>query len=174
MVELLYSFVPIVDDRTRVLVLGTMPSAISLRKKEYYANPNNIIWTIIYEIFGGTQELGPSTKYEEKISYLKQKGIGLWDVLKECERKGSGDSEIKNGALNDFKGLISKYPDIRTICFNGQKARKLFFSFYDQGSFIGMKFINMPSTSPANASIPFEMKVEMWRNIRKEIEDTFS
>ena len=38
---------PWVDENTRVLIVGTMPSEQSLAKQTYYANPKNKFWTYI-------------------------------------------------------------------------------------------------------------------------------
>ena len=35
---------PVIDDKTEVLILGTLPSDISLTKGQYYANPANDFW----------------------------------------------------------------------------------------------------------------------------------
>ena len=37
----------IIDKNTTLLILGSYPSVMSLRKKEYYANPSNDFWRII-------------------------------------------------------------------------------------------------------------------------------
>jgi hypoxanthine-DNA glycosylase len=165
--EILHSMAPIIEADSRVLILGTMPSTISLQMREYYANPRNHFWSIMYAIYGTTPNTKPSLNYQEKLALLKQNQIGLWDVLKECERYGSGDPDIKNGALNDFSGFLATHPSIKCVCFNGQKASKLFFRKYDEKTFTSVKFFILPSTSPANAGVPFSEKVEAWRVIRK-------
>jgi methylated-DNA-[protein]-cysteine S-methyltransferase len=162
----LRSFAPVIDPDTRILILGTMPSIISLQKGEYYANPRNNFWRIVFAVFDRPQGLEQSPGYAEKIGFLRQNRIGLWDVLRECEREGSGDSEINGGVSNDLLELTSIYRNVRCICFNGQKARKLFFRSNDERSFTDVNFISLPSTSPANAGMPFNEKVEKWRAIR--------
>ena len=44
-----------------------------------------------------------SEVFEEKIALLQTNKIGLWDVLENCERKGSLDIHIKNHKENDFE-----------------------------------------------------------------------
>ena len=38
---------PIVDNNTRVLIVGSMPGQQSLEKKQYYGNPRNHFWSIM-------------------------------------------------------------------------------------------------------------------------------
>ena len=98
-----------------------MPSTISLQRGEYYANPMNQFWRIISSVLGSTTD--PQYRsYADKTILLSTNGIGLWDVLKECERKGSGDPDIKNGVSNNFIEFLSEYSNVKCICFNGQKA----------------------------------------------------
>jgi G:T/U-mismatch repair DNA glycosylase len=39
-------FDPVVDERTRLLVLGSLPGEKSLLLQEYYGNRQKIFWTI--------------------------------------------------------------------------------------------------------------------------------
>jgi hypoxanthine-DNA glycosylase len=45
---LLHGLPPIIDDGARVLILGNMPSVMSLGAQEYYANPRNAFWKLSY------------------------------------------------------------------------------------------------------------------------------
>ena len=93
------SFAPIIDDKSKVLILGTMPGGKSLEKQQYYANPRNQFWKIIDNLFDETLP----TDYEKKINFLKDKRIALWDVLKACSREGSLDANIKK---TGFIGIL--------------------------------------------------------------------
>lgn len=42
---------PIVFEDSKILIVGSMPSAISLKEQMYYANKNNRFWKILKEIF---------------------------------------------------------------------------------------------------------------------------
>ena len=60
--------------------------------------------------------------YEEKVSCLKKHHIALWDTLQSCERESSLDSNIKEEEYNDIDDLLSRYPQIKKVIFNGKIA----------------------------------------------------
>jgi hypoxanthine-DNA glycosylase len=153
---MIQSFPPFVNLTTEILILGTMPGITSLKKQEYYAHPRNHFWKIIYTLFN---DLPISENFEEKINVLQRNNIGLWDVLQNCERKGSLDTHIKNHQENDFKMLFSKFSKINKIVFNGKESHKFFTKKF--GQIKGITYYVMPSTSPAN-TMSFEKKLEFW------------
>lgn len=146
---------PWIDDKTRILIVGTMPGDESIKKQMYYANPQNRFWKYIQEILNNGIELKTP---KEKREFLQSKGIGLWDSLSKCERNGSLDSNIGNEQANDF----SKFQSVKYILFNGQKAAQ-YFKKYNAEYLENRKSEKLPSTSPANASIPDNIKFEKWK-----------
>jgi hypoxanthine-DNA glycosylase len=151
------SFPPFIDKNAEVLILGTMPGAMSLFKQEYYAHKQNAFWKIMFSLFS---ELPVAEDFEDKKKLLGQNNIALWDVLKNCEREGSLDTNIKNHVENDIEGLLAEYPNIRKILFNGKESYKYFQRKF--GTIENVGIIVLPSTSPAN-TIKFEKKLEAWR-----------
>jgi len=138
------SFPPIINNDSRVLILGSMPGAESLRQKQYYANPRNQFWPIIYLLFGEE----PEEAYEQRTRFLLDKGIALWDVIEKCERAGSLDANIRNEQPNRVGQLLRAYPAIRLVAFNGTKAYDTFkrkLGFEQDGS---REYRLLPSTSP--------------------------
>jgi hypoxanthine-DNA glycosylase len=150
------SFPPFVNSQTEILILGTMPSIASLEKQEYYAHKRNHFWKIMYTQLSN---LPVSEIFEEKIQLLQDNKIGLWDVLENCERKGSLDIHIKNHTENDFKTLFKEFPAITKIIFNGKESHKYFLKKF--GQIKGITYSVMPSTSPAN-TMSFENKLKIW------------
>lgn len=150
------SFFHLLHENTKILILGTIPGNASLEKLEYYGHPRNNFWRIIYTFF---KEESIPTLFEDKITFLLSKNIGLWDVLQQCERKGSLDVNIKNQKENDFETLFKNYPSITKIIFNGKESHKYFLKKF--GQIKGITYYVMPSTSPAN-TISFEKKLEIW------------
>ena len=150
------SFPYFIDSKTEILILGTMPGAMSLEKQEYYAHPRNHFWKIICTLFAA---LPIPINFEDKIKILKENKIGIWDVLENCERKGSLDIHIKNHKENDFETLLKKFPRIRKIVFNGKQSHAFFIKKF--GQIEGITYFVMPSTSPAN-TMSFENKLNNW------------
>jgi methylated-DNA-[protein]-cysteine S-methyltransferase len=161
MARMIRSFAPIIDKISRVLILGTMPGPESLRKRQYYANPANQFWKIIYRILD--EQEAPPSDYWERIKFLKKNGIALWDVLETCEREGASDSKIKNGTPNDFRTLLRRSPNLKSILFNGRQAEHYFKKFACPE---GMKCIGLPSTSPANARMSLDEKISCWSVVK--------
>jgi hypoxanthine-DNA glycosylase len=153
---MIQSFSAFVNSKTETLILGTMPGITSLEKQEYYAHKRNHFWKITYTLLGN---LPVSEIFEEKIQLLQDNKIGLWDVLENCERKGSLDIHIKNHKENDFETLFKEFPAITRIIFNGKESHKYFLKKF--GQIKGITYYVMPSTSPAN-TMSFENKLKMW------------
>ncbi len=146
---------PWIDDKTRILIVGTMPGEESLNQQTYYANSRNKFWKYIQEILNNGIELKTP---KEKREFLQSKGIGLWDSLSKCERDGSLDSNIEKEQPNDF----SKFQSVKYVLFNGKKAAE-YFEKYNSKYLLKRQSYSLPSTSPANASIPENVKFEEWK-----------
>jgi hypoxanthine-DNA glycosylase len=157
----IHSFPYFINSKTEILILGTMPGVMSLAKQEYYANPRNHFWKILYTLF---EALPIPENFEEKIQFLELNKIGLWDVLENCERKGSLDIHIKNQNENDFEALLNEFPSITKIVFNGKQSHAFFYKRF--GKIEGITYFVMPSTSPAN-TMTFDNKLKIWSNCFK-------
>ncbi len=152
------SFDYIADDTTTTLIIGSMPGEASLAAGEYYAHKHNLFWKFVFEAFG---EAYNAPDFATKTTLLTAHRFGLWDAAKSCVRDGSLDTSIKNAIPNDFKTLFQTYPNIRRLLFNGQKAFQLFKRFH--GDLLEeFDYAVLPSTSPANASIPLERRRQIW------------
>lgn len=154
------SFPSLSNPEAKVLLLGTMPGAMSLSLNEYYGHPRNHFWKLMAAVLGETL---PSD-YKLKKEMLLQNKIAVWDVLHTCKRQGSLDSAIIEEIPNDFSGFLKEHPNIRLIAFNGQKAAVFFKKHI--GIHQGYDFITLPSTSPANVGKSFEQKLKEWEIIK--------
>ncbi len=153
---------PVIDHATRMLILGSFPGAASLAAGQYYAHPRNHLWPILAALTGEDLVALP---YAERLPRLLAHGIGLWDVLGECEREGSLDANIRNPAANDFARLRVLCPMLRTVGFNGKASGKFAPQFADAG----YRTLVLPSTSPAHASLSFDQKLQEWRELVREV-----
>jgi len=162
------SFPPIETDSSRVLILGTMPGAESLRCREYYAFPQNAFWPIMAELLRFETDL----QYTDRCEKLREANIALWDVLKSCRRQGSLDSEIRNETPNDFVDFFKNHREIRTVFFNGGGAERLFNKHVIKNlpeQCTQLTLNKLPSTSPANARLRFNEKLELWRVVMEAL-----
>lgn len=164
MTDRIYSFPPIIDEKSKVLILGSIPGVKSLEKQEYYAHPQNQFWRLMFNIF----EEDYCIDYQIKIALLKKNKIALWDAIESCEREGSLDTKIKNEVGNSVKDLLQNYPNITAIFCNGQKAHKNLIK--QLGKDYHLPIILLPSTSPAH-TLKIEKKREEWQKILQYIED---
>jgi hypoxanthine-DNA glycosylase len=157
---LLHGLRPIIEHGARVLIVGNMPSVMSLAAQEYYANPRNAFWRIMGAIFG----FDPSAPYEERTAVLRAHGVAVWDVLRSCRRVGSLDSAVEPDSMepNDFVWLFDAYPTIERVAFNGAAAEKNFNRLVRIGP--DPRYQRLPSTSPAQ-TMPYEDKLTAWRVI---------
>lgn len=158
------SFDPIIAPNAKVLILGTMPSVTSLEKHQYYGNPRNHFWTIIYSVL----ELPLPLSYAQRVQGLMNNRIALWDVLSLCNREGSADSAITAEIPNDFSDFFDSFPEIRLLCFNGTKARDLWKKHVGPITNGKFDFVTLPSSSPTPGRNvrSLDQKIEAWMVIR--------
>lgn len=150
-----------------MLVLGTVPSLASLALRQSYGHPQNLFWPFM----GALYDAGPELPYAERIARLHARGVGIWDVLERCERRGSLDSDIVIGSEvpNDIAGLLAREPTIAALALNGAKALQVYRRRIEPRIHAQRRdrlaLLALPSTSPANASIPRAEKLERWREL---------
>ena len=149
---------PLLDARSRLVVLGSFPGVASLRAQQYYGHPRNHFWPIVGALWG--VDLG-TAPYERRIEAALVHGLGLWDVYARCERIGSLDSAIRNAQPNDLAELRVRAPALQAVAHNGgESARGMRLT-----RSLGLAVHRLPSTSPANASWSFERKLAAWREV---------
>jgi len=153
----IFSFPPIVNIESKVLILGTMPGKDSLKFNQYYAHSRNAFWKILFTIF----DKPFSNDYNVKQDLLLTNNIALWDVLKACKRKSSLDSDIIEEEANDLEIFLKKHPNINSLIFNGKSSMTFFKKHIKESS---LPLITYPSTSPAY-TIPLAKKLKEWSEI---------
>lgn len=158
-----HSFAPIADANAQVLILGSMPGRASLAAGQYYAHRQNAFWRILCELL----RIDPSSAYEARAQALKSARIALWDVLQSCTREGSLDAAIERDTqiANDFRSFFDAHEQIKRVCFNGATAEACFNRHVlPEIEKRSIRYVRLPSTSPAHAAMSFEHKLEAWRS----------
>ena len=157
------SFPPILDDRARVLVLGTLPGEESLRRGEYYAHPRNLFWPILFALFEAT----PIADYRARVDFVQAQRIALWDVVAAGERAASADAAIRREVPNAIPALLDAHPRIGAVAFNGGGARRLHDRHFARRA--NLVYLALPSTSPAYARLGFAQKLARWQALRETL-----
>jgi hypoxanthine-DNA glycosylase len=152
----LHGLAPVIAPHTRLVVLGSFPSVASLQAQQYYAHPRNHFWPVLSALWDTDLRALP---YAERVAFVRDKGLGIWDVYAGCRREGSLDSAIEDPELNDLAGLRQRAPRLQAVAHNGgESARAMRIT-----RSLGLPVWRLPSTSPANASWTFERKLAAWR-----------
>lgn len=168
--SLLQGFPAVLGKKPRLIILGSMPSVQSLQEHQYYANPRNLFWPFMADIFG----FDPALDYAQRCQYVASQHVAIWDVVATCRRRGSLDSNIEKESLvaNDFVTLFADQPQLKSVLFNGQAAAKIFKTNVLPKLLKANLVIDsqvLPSTSPANASQKREHKFLRWQATVKTI-----
>jgi len=155
-----HCFPPVTRPDTRLLVLGSLPGAVSLAKQRYYAHPQNLFWRLTGAVIG--RDLVP-LDYEARLEALLDAGIGLWDTVAAATREGSLDADIRLYEASDVAALAATLPRLRAVAFNGAKSASI---GRRQLAGTELALIDLPSSSPAYASLKFEKKRDAWLALR--------
>jgi double-stranded uracil-DNA glycosylase len=161
-VSVKFGLPPIARSDARLFVLGSLPGDASLAAKRYYAHPTNQFWRLLGTAIGeDLQALG----YDDRLARLRERRIGLWDVIASATRSGSLDQAIREAEHNQIERLLHGFPDLRAIAFNGSTAaiagRKL---IGDPPARIAL--LDLPSSSAANTRA-FGDKAGAWSILRE-------
>lgn len=140
-----HEFGPWYNEKSKILILGSMPSIKSREEGYYYAHPKNRFWQVLSEVF--------KEEIIDKKEFCSKHYIALWDTIESCEIHASSDASIKNIIPNDIN-LILKNANIKQIFTAGKKAHEIYQKYiYPKTK---QEDICLPSTSPANAKLKLE------------------
>ena len=141
-----------------MLILGNMPSVMSLAAAEYYGNPRNAFWRIAGALFGFEVD----EPYPRRAEALRRNGVAVWDVLHSCRRPGSLDSAVDPASMvaNDFAAFFAAHPAIERVYFNGAAAQHNYARLVRIDA--DVSYLRLPSTSPAQ-TMSYTDKLAAWR-----------
>lgn len=150
-----HTFPPIYDANSQVLILGTFPSVKSRENDFYYGHPQNRFWKVLSTLYKVPL---PETK-QQKIEFLLQHHIAIYDVVESCTITGSSDSSIKDVTPVNLAPIFQTTGEI-PIFANGATAEKLYKKYVYPT--IQRPITKLPSTSPANAAWRLDDLVSAW------------
>jgi TDG/mug DNA glycosylase family protein len=149
-----------------VVFCGINPGRVSAAARANFANPRNDFWRLLHAAAFTPRLLDPSEQFE-----LLKHGCGMTNAAYRTT-PGSGDLRRR-----DFNGSAERLETLardlrpRAIAFVGKEAYRGVFSqrpelgaqlrtLGDVGLFV------LPSTSPANAAVPYAQRLEWFKALR--------
>ncbi len=155
-----HCFTPVTRADTRLLILGSLPGAMSLAAGRYYANPRNQFWRLVGALL--EEPLEP-LDYEARLERLLARGVGLWDTVAAARRPGSLDADIRLEAASDVAGLAATLPQLRAIGFNGGTSARIGRRQLPETNAFALN--DLPSSSPAY-TLSFDEKLAAWSRLK--------
>lgn len=147
---------PWIDKDSEILILGSLPSDVSIQEQAYYQNKShNSFWKLMHDIFG---------KGDDTKDFLLKNHIALWDCLAAANREGNLDANISGGEIpNKIPELLEEYPKIHKIVINGKTTANDYFNKYFKDLHNKVEIIVLPSSSNL-CTMDYEEKLNKWKN----------
>ena len=162
--HLKHTFLPVYNEESRILILGSFPSVKSRENQFYYGHPQNRFWKVMGALFDEPEPLG----IEGRTAFLYAHGIALWDVLSSCAIVGASDASIVDPVANNLSRIAEAAP-LEAVFTTGSKATALYRRF-GAPQLPGLAHTGLPSTSPANARMRLDDLVKAYLSIRETLE----
>jgi TDG/mug DNA glycosylase family protein len=149
----------------RIVFVGINPGRVSAEARAHFANPRNDFWRLLHAARLTSRLYTP----QEQFSLLEE-GIGVTNA---AYRTTPGSSDLRRG---DFTGSAERLEGIarelrpRWLAFVGKEAYRGAFGTRPalglQGQTLGdTKLFVLPSTSPANAAVPWDERLRWFREL---------
>jgi TDG/mug DNA glycosylase family protein len=157
----------VLDVGMRVVFCGINPGHWSAAAGAAFANPRNDFWRLLHAAGFTPRQLEPAEQ-AELLSY----GVGLTNAVRRTTR-GSGELRKRDfaGARERLEGIAQTYAP-RAIGFVGKIAYiGVFGGRVEHGvqeqRLDGTALFVLPSTSPANAAVPWEQRLRWFRALKE-------
>ena len=151
----------------RVVFCGINPGRRSAAAGENFANPRNDFWRLLHEAGFTPRVLRPSEQYE-----LLTHGCGITNA---ADRPTRGSGDLRRA---DFAGASVRLTQLcldlrpRFIGFVGKEAWR---GAFGRRTTLGLQeerlgetaLFVLPSTSPANASVPYAERLRWFRELQR-------
>jgi TDG/mug DNA glycosylase family protein len=153
-----------------VVFCGINPGRVSAAAAAHFANPRNDFWRLLHEAGFTPRRLEPDEQFE-----LLDYGVGVTNA---AYRTTPGSSDLRRGDFADAAERLERIAvDLRprAIAFVGKEAYRGAFgaradhgaqtrTIFDVGLFV------LPSTSPANAAVPYGERLKWFRALKAWLE----
>ena len=153
----------------RVLFCGINPGHWSAAAGAAFANPRNDFWRLLHAAGFTPRQLEPREQQE-----LLRYGVGLTNAVRRTTR-GSGDLRKADfvGARERLEEIASTYCP-RAIGFVGKIAYTGVFGGraehgLQERRLAGVALFVLPSTSPANAAVPWSERLRWFRELNEVV-----
>ena len=180
---------PFLPENAHVLMLGSFPPQRKRWSMEfYYPNWNNDMWRITGLIFFGDKEHFVDKQQkrfdrERLVSFLRQKGIALFDTATAVRRlqDNASDKYLEVVQPTDVSALLRRLPVCRAVVTTGEKATDTLCTLFgieapkggDFGEFVfdarPMRLYRMPSSSRAYP-LALEKKAAVYRLMYQDLQ----
>jgi TDG/mug DNA glycosylase family protein len=153
----------------RLVLVGINPGRVSAAAGAHFANPRNDFWRLLAASGLTPELLGPATQRR-----LLGHGIGVTNAALRTT-PGSGDlraADFLGGAAR--LGRIATETGANVMAFVGKEAyRGVFGERPDLGlqnrTLGATRLFVLPSTSPANAAVPWEERLRWFRELARAV-----
>jgi TDG/mug DNA glycosylase family protein len=149
----------------RVVFCGINPGRASAAAGAHFANPRNDFWRLLHVAGFTPRLLEPQEQFD-----LRELGIGLTNAARRTTR-GSGELRAADfeGAQERLEGIARAYRP-RAIAFVGKAAYTGVFRERAEHGLQARRLADsalfvLPSTSPANAAVPWEERLRWFRKL---------
>jgi double-stranded uracil-DNA glycosylase len=150
-----------------VVFCGINPGRVSAAAGAHFANPRNDFWRLLHAAGFTPRLLRPDEQWEALAH-----GVGLTNAAARTTR---GSSDLRRG---DFAGSAERLERI------ARELRPAWFAFVGKEAYRGVfgerpelgqqerrlgetRLFVLPSTSPANAAVPWEERLRWFRGLRR-------
>ena len=151
----------------RVLFCGINPGRVSAAAQAHFANPRNDFWRLLHAAGFTPRQLEPAEQFELLIY-----GIGVTNA---AARTTPGSGDLRRA---DFAGSAERLGRIAAelnpawIAFVGKEAYRGVFNERPQlgeqeRRLGGTRLFVLPSTSPANAAVPWDERLRWFRELSR-------
>ena len=149
----------------RIVFVGINPGRVSAEAGAHFANPRNDFWRLLHAAQLTSRLYTP----EEQFSLLEE-GIGVTNA---AYRTTPGSGDLRRADFADSAGRLEQIAHElrpRWLAFVGKEAYRGAFGKraalgLQEGTLGDTKLFVLPSTSPANAAVPWDERLRWFREL---------